>query len=173
MEQKVKIISIIISVLFFAELAISQSISTFVLSPAGTSKTNSGYSISYTVGQVVSESSFNQKILTQGFEQPAKSRFLKLETDDMVISNVKLFPNPFIDYLTVSFIDNKLQQNFMVQVYNSLGQIQTVTSENESNGKMVRYKINFSTLAAGQYIIRFVNATKSGSVLSFKVIKQL
>ncbi|MCD0478765.1 T9SS type A sorting domain-containing protein [Chryseobacterium sp. LC2016-29] len=86
-----------------------------------------------------------------------------LAVDEIIIKsdNLKVFPNPVQDYLTVSF-DQKI---LSVMVYSAAGQLVTTKMINDTKGT-----VDFSAFASGVYLVT-VNAANN-FVKTVKVIKR-
>lgn len=78
-----------------------------------------------------------------------------------VYDNIKLYPNPATEILNISDED-KLLQNSIISITNSLGQIITTSTFTD--------EINIKNIESGVYIISFLNS--NGTVIRFKFIKQ-
>nr|WP_297306154.1 T9SS type A sorting domain-containing protein [uncultured Flavobacterium sp.] len=85
---------------------------------------------------------------------------ITLDNTDFVKHEVKYYPNPVLDYLTIDHTD-VIEQ---VVVYNTLGQF--IYAENYNDTSI---KVNFSSFASGSYILKL--KTKNGET-SLKVVKQ-
>lgn len=88
----------------------SQSHSYFnqVIGSTGQSGVRQGLTYTYTVGEVsIVTLSSSKRILTQGFHQPEHSKLVSIGTPDFVNWDIRVFPNPVSDVLTVRFASEK------------------------------------------------------------------
>lgn len=154
--------------LFF--MARSQSITPEVIATAGDYFVGSNATLSWTLGEVVTETVSNANYtLTQGFQQPNYN--ITSIPDDPNIKNdqsadINIYPNPVGDLLNVSFKDMK-QDNVLITLFDLNGKI--LINDIAENTTALK-QLNMSFVAKGSYILRF--ATKNGKFLkSFKVVK--
>jgi hypothetical protein len=154
--------------LFF--VARSQSITPEVIATAGDYFVGSNATLSWTLGEVITETVSNGTYtLTQGFQQPHYN--ITGIPDDPTIKNdvageINIYPNPVDDQLNVSFKDMK-QDHVVITLFDLNGKI--LINDIAENTTAVK-QLNMTFVAKGNYIIRF--ATKDGKFLkSFKVVK--
>jgi hypothetical protein len=140
----------------------AQTVTSFVVSSAGDYVQNGNYSISYTVGETITATlSSSSNILTQGFQQ---TDYVVSEVTGEAIPgfNVKVYPIPSDDELTIEFSDD-IQQDANILLYDELGRI---IFSKETTDRI--NKINVAQLANTYY---FLEVTNRGSVRTFKVQK--
>ena len=154
--------------LFF--IAKSQSISPEVIATAGDYFVGSNATLSWTLGEVITETVSNGSYtLTQGFQQPHYN--ITSIPDDPNIKNdqagdINIYPNPVGDQLNIAFKDMK-QDNVVITVFDLSGNV--LINDIAENTTSIK-QLNMTFVAKGNYIIRF--ATKDGKFLkSFKVVK--
>lgn len=76
-----------------------------VISSGGDQFNNSEGSLTFTIGEPVTESFFQtDQILTQGFQQNYEA-ILTVESIPR-LNNISVYPNPFNDFITVSFAES-------------------------------------------------------------------
>jgi hypothetical protein len=75
-----------------------------VIGSTGRFAVQNGRSYAYTVGEVVipTVTSGNQ-VLTQGFHQPEQTRIVSVGNPDLTDWDIRVFPNPVSDLLTIQF----------------------------------------------------------------------
>ena len=75
-----------------------------VIGSTGRFAVQNGRSYAYTVGEVVipTVTSGNQ-VLTQGFHQPEHTRIVSVGNPDLTDWDIRVFPNPVSDLLTIQF----------------------------------------------------------------------
>lgn len=82
-------------------------------------------------------------------------------------SNLKVVPNPFADYLLISF-NNYSNQSVTISVFNSIGQKIIQHTDNQNNS-VIDYKLdNLSNLSQGVYYIKIEN--NKGSIVQ-RIVK--
>jgi hypothetical protein len=83
-----------------------------LLSTGGTFYENSSGSLSYSIGEIVSETtSNNSSILTQGFQQ---SNLEESTINETINSNVIISPNPADNYLEIIGLDEKFFGDLLI-----------------------------------------------------------
>lgn len=152
------------------------SLQTATLNSAGGggTGTNPGigpYSIDWSVGEMsLVNTTFNGNlIITQGLLQPGRDFKTSIDLSDIKIS---LYPNPTMN---VSFIDltitNQVGQ-MEGRIYNMVGQLVLPQSFNVTSSG--RYRMDFSTLPAGMYMLTIKYTTQYSTDVrtqTYKVIK--
>jgi hypothetical protein len=158
------------SIFFLFFIAKGQSITPEVIATAGDYFVGSNATLSWTLGEVITETVSNGNYtLTQGFQQPHYN--ITSIPDDPNIKNdplaeINIYPNPVSDQLNISFKDVK-QDNVTITLFDLNGKV--LISDITENTTAVK-QLNMTYVAKGNYIIRF--ATKDGKFLkSFKVVK--
>ena len=140
----------------------SQSISRSVIAAQGDFSFNSTGSLSWTIGEVITETESNfPHIITQGFQQPDSMMYTSIVElfDDL---EVTIFPNPTGDFLNIR---TNLDYSFDVKCYNLLG---LVVLENLDCKVMT--KLDLSGLMEGSYFIELINSNRCISK-KIKIIK--
>jgi len=162
---------LILSCIFFSFfVARSQSITPEVIATAGDYFVGSNATLSWTLGEVITETVSNGNYtLTQGFQQPHYN-ITSIPNDPNIkndpIGDINIYPNPVGDQLNVSFKDMK-QDNIIITLFDMSGKI--LVNDIAENTTAIK-QLNMSNVAKGNYIIRFT--TKDGKFLkSFKVVK--
>jgi len=154
--KKINLIFILISVFFFninAQEVISSSGDYFV---------NSNGSISWTLGETITETfTDGTKILTQGFQQSRLSASSVFELEDMGIT-VKISPNPTQDIINL-YIDNIEGINY--QLYDFNGKIIKQAVVNSCNTR-----IFFSEFSSAAYFLKIMKGSQV--INTFQIIKQ-
>ncbi|SHG14223.1 RCC1 domain-containing protein [Chryseobacterium vrystaatense] len=114
---------------------------------------------SNTYGQLGDGTNIQKKIFVPVACTP--STILKVDDVSAKADQLKVYPNPVQDYLTVSF-DQKI---LLVTVYNAAGQLVLTKAVNDTKGT-----IDFSALSSGVYLVK-INAAND-FVKTVKVIKR-
>ncbi len=144
----------IIIILFFNNaLIFSQSIGMQVIANSGGHFQNGGYSLSWTMGELVTETLDNSYILTQGFQQ---SFFTVVEIENIEKNenfNVKLYPNPTSKFLNISFSEDEKENEFFVELIDLQGRILKSFNILENF-----QKINLEDYPEGMYFLRIYNS---------------
>jgi hypothetical protein len=161
---------ILVCTFFLFFIARSQSISPQVIATAGDYFVGTNASLSWTLGEVITETVSNTNYtLTQGFQQPHYN--ITGIPDDPTVKNeplgdISIYPNPVGDQLNVSFKDMN-QNNVIITLFDLNGKI--LLNEIAENTTSIK-QLNMTYVAKGNYVIRF--ASKDGKYLkSFKVVK--
>lgn len=147
----------------FAFFINAQSLSPSVIANSGDYYSNANLSVSWTMGEPVTETFANSNnTLTQGFQQSSYSyaAIEEYETDDFTIH---LFPNPTTDIINFS-IQTKSSENIIITLY-------------DINGKELlkkQYSNAESTLSLKQFPsnILFLKIQSNNTLLkTYKIIK--
>ena len=132
-------------------LSYSQDLDHFVIGTDGGHAKNNQFSLSYTIGEVVTDlgrDTINNADLTQGFQQSYIS-IVSVEDYDFDI-DISIYPNPAVDQLNVRISDIDKANSYSVY---------------DMNGKLIRqeairakeFKIGFSSLSTGNYMLVFTD----------------
>ncbi len=167
MNNNGKKILIFISILFTAFTVKAQFSPT--CSVAGVQSKKGNLDFSYTIGQWYS-SPANSKFITPGFQQPPYTPKNIKTTSNLEIS-IQAYPNPVSNTLHVVVKSNEKYPQSSIQLFNIMGQLQELKTENIHKAYREEFKLDMRHLSAGQYFIRIVNKNHSKSN-SIKVIKQ-
>ena len=141
----------------------SQNIDHFVVGTDGGFAGNNQFSLSYTIGEVVTEfgvDSTNNVHLTQGFQQSYIS-IVSVE-DHLIDIEINVYPNPAVDFLNVQISDLTDVENY------SLFDMSGKLIENKPIPSK-QFKIGFQQVSMGTYFIVFSNKEKKLKTL--KVLK--
>ena len=140
---------ILLAILSIVGFSYSQDLDHFVIGTDGGYAENNQFSLSYTIGEVVTDlgrDTLNKIDLTQGFHQSNIS-IVSVEDHDFDV-NITLYPNPAIDYINVKISDLERVNSFCI--YDISGRL---LSQQQILDKA--FKIGFSQLSTGNYIILF------------------
>ena len=151
--MKIKILLFFLLIVFSLIPIFSQDVNQFVIGSDGDYAENNKFSITYTIGEVVTEFGRDSSInidLTQGFNQSYIS-IVSVE-DHIVDMEINVFPNPAIDFLNVSL--KQSIDDLELKLYDINGKIlkQELIVEND-------FKIGFTELPVGTYLLVFSNDT--------------
>lgn len=136
-----KTILIIIG-LFFVQNIFGQEI---VLS-AGENSSNDIGSLSYSIGQVISNSSNTVQI---GIQQPIELfKFVDVSENKKQDININIYPNPVIDYLTVNICDDINLKQYKIRLINDEGKDIFII-----NNISKKIEINFSNYKQTIYLL--------------------
>jgi hypothetical protein len=150
--------------LYPQELAIS------VLGSAGEFKLIADYSLSWTLGEVMTETFYSDNIsLTNGFQQPDLSTGSGLP-DHNLDWLVSVYPNPVRNYLTIRFHGLQDDKVIHVALIDIMGRTMILDEINNMPGSF-DYSLNMATLGSGIYILR-VYTTDLRMQRLFKIEKQ-
>ncbi len=133
-----------------------------VVSAGGDSFINSTLSVSWTIGEPVSETySTSSQILTQGFHQSKLSviGIYDISSDDMLIS---LFPNPTQDFVNLKVGD---YENLTFQLFSFDGKL---VQTNKLLSEKTEIKMN--SLSSSTYFLKILKGNKL--IKTYQIIKQ-
>lgn len=164
-----KVINVILFVLtgYFLQ---GQTLAPVVIASSGAEQTAGGFTLSSTVGEIAVTTLQNNNYLTQGFHQWPKI-LLSVQNDYSNSIDVNVFPNPFSEYIYVSFTDNGMNRKCQVFIYNMYGQQLGIENSNKEFGSNETIKLDLEKLAKGAYFIRVVDSYDMNIYSDFKVIK--
>jgi len=155
----------LVSLLISVKMLLSQQINQSVISSDGGYAINNQYSITYTIGELVSDFATDTSLnvdLTQGFNQS----FLNIVSVDNLFFDVDInvFPNPTHDFLNVEVLSS--HNNLSINLFDISGKL---IRENDISQN--KFSISFSDLAAGNYFLVFLNNNEK--LKTIKVNKSL
>lgn len=154
--------------LFFCLLFVgtlqAQSLDQYIIGTAGNySTTNSGTSLSATVGEpITTTASSNSAILTQGFQQPIDVTLANTQTIGHTAIDIHVFPNPTAAYIT---IEQSESNDLNADLYNILGKHIGSYSIND-----FQTEIDLQRLPAANYLLR-IRDNANQTIQSFKIQK--
>lgn len=146
----------------------AQNFTPDVISSGGNSIIKSGYSLSYTIGEmtlvktVVSPSG----MLTQGFEQPDWKKTAQIAGFSGIDGAVALFPNPANDFVHLQY-ELPVSGEMQMAVYNSLGQQVSANYTDRYNAGKKTFTIYTADLAAGVYYVNALFTAANGRQYAF------
>lgn len=139
----------LLAMLSVASFSYTQDLDHFVVGTDGGFAVNNQFSLSYTVGEIVTDlarDTVNNIDLTQGFHQSYIS-IVSVEDHDFDV-DISIFPNPAVDFLNVKISDiNKANKLSMYDVSGKLLSQQQIYNN--------EFKISFSRVSTGNYILVF------------------
>ena len=139
----------LLAMLSVASFSYTQDLDHFVVGTDGGFAVNNKFSLSYTVGEIVTDlarDTVNNIDLTQGFHQSYIS-IVSVEDHDFDV-DISIFPNPAVDFLNVKISDiNKANKLSMYDVSGKLLSQQQIYNN--------EFKISFSRVSTGNYILVF------------------
>ena len=160
--------------LFFFSIFLSvgttsaQSLSPTVIASQGDFYSVPAGSISWTLGEPMSETYVaGTNILTQGFQQPFSLITSVVNINSM--GTVSAFPNPVTDELTINFSELK-QGEYSIFVFDILGQQLSVLplSLNSLNRSP---KISFHNYSNGTYFVKIISTLDNSFLKTIKINK--
>lgn len=148
----------ILMLLLFGKIGYSQTL----ITPYGGSQTNNGVSLSFSLGEAVTNTgSAGGYYLTQGFHQ-TKAKLVSI-SEVGAFADLTAYPNPFTNQVHLSGLN--LSEITAVKVFDSRGQL--VFHQPQFN--MYEPTVSLQTLAKGVY---FLSAfSKENHVKIFQLIK--
>ena len=145
----------------------AQTVTPVVLSNQGGYSLLSQGSISWSIGEPVSESySTPTRIHTMGFHQPELA-IVTLIAEQGEDKNILVYPNPVKEFLTINFT-GLTEGTYKVDLIDNIGKLiyqsQTEVSENNRT-----FQLKVNEVAAGNYFLRVQNKEFSKTVKINKV----
>ncbi len=157
-----KVILIILGI-FFAEIAIGQSLDMKLISSSGDSFNNSSYQLDWSIGECVTATFVSPDFLiTQGFHQ---NSYQIMSIEDLCVDiKIKVYPNPTTNFVTLKVENSKTgnMQYTLTSVYGKTLEMKEITKNQE--------RINFSDFTIGTYFISISENNKL--IKTFKIIKK-
>ena len=129
----------------------SQNLDHFVIGTDGGYAGNNQFSLSYTIGEIVTElgnDPVNNIDLTQGFQQA----YISIVSTENHIADIEIsvFPNPAVNYLNVNISDlSKVKSYAMYDMSGKLLLQQEIISN--------QFEVSFSNFSSGNYLLIFKN----------------
>ena len=141
----------LLAILSIFSVSYTQDLDHFVIGTDGGYAGNNQFSLSYTIGEVVTDfgrDTTNNVDLTQGFQQSRLS-IVSVEDHDLDI-DISIYPNPAVDQLNVRISDIDKANSYSMY---------------DMSGKLIRqeairtkeFKISFSSLSTGNYMLVFTD----------------
>lgn len=145
-------------------MLLCQSFQPTVIGSAGTFATSASGSMSWTIGEVSTETySSASNFFTQGFHQPES---IPISVNEISSSqNISIYPNPVASNLNIDF--SGVSGSYSLYIYDMLGQL--LRKENISASQR-QLTIPFSNYADGIYLLNIIN-TESNTRNSYKINK--
>ncbi len=135
-----------------------------VFSAFGGEFTNSKYQIAYTIGEVVTETQGNRYYFAnQGFHQADWKLVFVWEYEEAAVS-IDVFPNPFLNTLTINLPDVLNQEKYRFYVYDFSMKIVAKGDLNQ-----VQNTITLDQLQAGGYLLNITN--EQSLIKTYRIIK--
>lgn len=119
--------------------------------------------VSMSLGEsIIGEGSSTQNQLTYGFQQP---NLWAVSLDDQRIFDLKVFPNPVIEVLTIE--PNLIEENKVINLslFNTSGQL----IEEKSFSSKASTTIDFTHFSSGTYLLHITSKQKT--LATYKIIK--
>ncbi|MFA5818661.1 MAG: T9SS type A sorting domain-containing protein [Bacteroidales bacterium] len=150
--------------LFLIVTCCSRLLAQQVVATAGSTLGNANGSISYTIGEGVTQTlTKGDKTLTQGFHQTIVTVNAISELKDLEFS-ISVFPNPTSDVLTLK-VDKENVWGFQYLLFDMNGKLIS-----RKNLESAETNVPVDQLTEGFYIIKVQDGTKE--LKMFKIIKQ-
>ncbi len=131
---------------------------------AGGSGTVQGLAVSWSIGEVVTETFKGTALtLTQGVQQPQKIEIVN-SSPELPGYIIAAYPNPASDYVTVS-VSGDATRPIAVKIFDTTGRVRYVSQIADSE-----LRIPVSNLPAGMYVLQLTDKKKN--IQTFKLIKK-
>ena len=147
------------------KISVSQDISPQLISSCGEQFENDSYQLSWSIGEcVISSLESGDYVLTQGFHQSSYDIETAIETQLGIELNLKVYPNPTSDFLTLETGQSELNE-MQYQILDLKG---SVLENSNFNNNLER--LDFTSYSSGIYFI--IIKQDNQLIKSFKIIKQ-
>ncbi len=128
----------------------AQTLERQVIAAAGDYFVSPGLSLSWTLGEPVTETVSNYDvILTQGFQQADKITVTTVREPLSNLFDIKIFPNPTTDYLNIR-INSERDEIIIAQLYSLQGQ-----KVIERKMQDTQFQLDLAALPAAGYLLSF------------------
>ena len=163
-----KFLLFILTFFVFIGSASAQSLSPTVIASQGDFYSVPAGSISWTLGEPMSETYIaGSNILTQGFQQPFSLITATLNINS--IGSVSAFPNPVTNELTINFSE-LIQGEYSIYVFDILGQ-QLSALPVALNSINTSQKISFENYSDGTYFVKIISTLDNSFLKTIKINK--
>lgn len=162
--KKLTLFFICIAFAFGAKNANAQSMGPEVIGSSGTFAMSASGSMSWTIGEVMTETySSPGNFFTQGFHQPDSSFGIGMSTP--VAENFSMYPNPVIDNLVIDFSTGS--GDHQIEIFDMRGKLLRTefVPANQS-----QYNFSFGEFENGVYLLTIINS-KTQTQSSYRIIK--
>jgi allantoicase len=162
-----KIIILFIAFMVGIGYAFAQTLKPEVIAPAGDYFTNMNYSMSWTIGECITETySSKNNTLTQGFQQSSYT-ITAVNQLSMDGNSVKAFPNPTTDFITVSVeTTNSSLKDCSIALFDIQGKL---CMNKKLNDKSIQ--LDLSRFTSGTYFLKVSDQGKN-MLQNFKILKK-
>ena len=147
-------------------LGCAQSLDRDVIATAGEDARSHGGSLSWTLGEPVSDVyAHHLGYLTQGFQQPSQIRVTSVQPSED--NGLVFYPNPVKDIL---ILEATHRGKYQVQLFNTRGE-RIVAEQMDVSGTPVQHHLNLEMFSTALYVLRITNITTQKTYVA-KIEKQ-
>lgn len=139
----------------FAGVMHSQQIMPYVIATAGDFYSNQNFSVSWTLGEIVTETIGTDVIFTQGFQQPSYSIGNDIPQIPASKYQIKVFPIPAYDELTVQVKGND-NTDLNIELFDALGR-KLISARMET--AVPETRLDLTSLHPGVYFLKVSTVT--------------
>lgn len=154
--------------LFLAGSLSAQQITPFVIASAGDFFSSQNFSVSWTLGEMATETIGTDVILTQGFQQPSYSTGTYVPPVASDQFRIKVYPVPAYNTLTVQVKGNE-NTDLNLDLYDALGR-KLISARMEAGTP--EYEMDLSQIHPGVYFLK-VTTVAGESIKTYQVPKAL
>lgn len=167
--NKKNLIKTMMILFFSSSFSCAQSISPQSINSSGTSMAQSNGSLSFTVGELVvlSQTDSDGNTLGGGFTSGATISTASIQEPNGAVLNVKVFPNPTTDLITVAIQETKLS-SVEIEITDINGK---VISNEKYAGISNNIGINSASWNTGTYFLT-IKGDKAEVLGIYKIVKQ-
>lgn len=164
---------VFISILMFivSGFIYSQQITPTEFNSAGDVSFQGKYSLSYSIGGTFANTlSKNDKMLTQGYQQPSIFMATWIAYNYMDL-DILAFPNPASDYLNILVNNLQSPKEVKIEIYNMNGRKALFPLQNYTLFNREIVTINIKSLLAGCYLVHLISEADGSQIAQFKLMK--
>ena len=169
MTKKIYNPLVLLCMLLLTTITQAQSITSQSINSGGTKMSQSNGSLSFTVGELVvlGQTDSQGNTLGNGFTAGATISTASILEPNTEILNVKVYPNPTTDLVTITIIDTKLSE-VILEITDINGK---VVSTEKYAGVSNKINVNTASWTIGNYFLYLKN-NENKVVGTYKIIKQ-
>ncbi|MGB9746304.1 MAG: T9SS type A sorting domain-containing protein [Bacteroidales bacterium] len=154
--------------LFLAGSLSAQQITPFVIASAGDFYSSQNFSVSWTLGELATETIGTDVILTQGFQQPSYSTGTYVPPVSSDQFRLRVYPVPAYNSLTVQVKGNETTDLYL-DMYDALGR-KLISAKMEAGTP--EYEMDLSGIHPGMYFLKVTTAAGE-SIKTYQIPKAL
>lgn len=141
------------------KIGYAQTLQPQVIASSGTVTSNATHSISWTLGEVVTQTLVSGgNYATQGFQQPNDDFTISVENNNSTLE-IKSYPNPTSDEVHVEINKHSLE-DFTFQIMDATGK-KVLENKIKASVGTLHHTLQVSEFSAGNYVLTVSNLSSS------------